>query len=198
MNDGSCRPQANDPDAQRPSLVISSSSLPLRESAISSNRRLRFRPFRPGTFRFRLRNRQKVLRAILKPRGCRPSVRVPSKEYHHIARACDMGAEGIMIPMVSTAAEAKAVVNCTKYYPDGRRGVALGVAHDAYGQGPVHEKLAAANERTTLFSARSRPPKASKMPTRLPLSMASTACGSAISTCQCRLAFRASSTIRNF
>src|SRR6266568_349032 len=72
-------------------------------------------------------------------------VRVPSKEYHHIARACDMGAEGIMIPMVSTAAEAKAVVNCTKYYPDGRRGVALGVAHDAYGQGPVHEKLAAAN-----------------------------------------------------
>jgi len=27
----------------------------------------------------------------------------------------------------------------------------LGVAHDAYGQGPVHEKLAAANERTTLF-----------------------------------------------
>ena len=78
-------------------------------------------------------------------------VRVPSKEYHHIARACDMGAEGIMIPMVSTAAEAKAVVNCTKYYPDGRRGVALGVAHDAYGQGPVHEKLATANERTTLF-----------------------------------------------
>src|SRR5260370_38717645 len=62
-----------------------------------------------------------------------------------------MGAEGIMIPMVSTAAEAKAVVNCAKYYPDGRRGVALGVAHDAYGQGPVPEKLAAANERTTLF-----------------------------------------------
>src|ERR1700693_1683853 len=78
-------------------------------------------------------------------------VRVPSKEYHHIARACDMGAEGIMVPMVGTAAEAKAVVNYTKYYPDGRRGVALGVAHDAYGQGPVHEKLAAANERTTLF-----------------------------------------------
>jgi 2-keto-3-deoxy-L-rhamnonate aldolase RhmA len=78
-------------------------------------------------------------------------VRVPSKEYHHIARACDLGAEGIMIPMVGTAAEANAVVNCMKYYPDGRRGVALGVAHDAYGQGPVSDKLAAANERTTLF-----------------------------------------------
>src|SRR6201987_2770526 len=78
-------------------------------------------------------------------------VRVPSKEYHHIARACDVGAEGIMIPMVNTAAEAKAVVDCMKYYPDGRRGVALSVAYDAYGQGSVPEKLAAANERTTLF-----------------------------------------------
>ena len=28
-------------------------------------------------------------------------VRVPSKEYHHIARAADMGAEGIMVPMVN-------------------------------------------------------------------------------------------------
>ena len=27
-------------------------------------------------------------------------VRVPSKAYHHIARACDMGAEGVMLPMV--------------------------------------------------------------------------------------------------
>lgn len=78
-------------------------------------------------------------------------VRVPSKEYHHIARACDMGAEGIMIPMVGTAAEAKAVVDCMKYYPQGKRGVALGVAHDNYRQGPVPEKLAAANARTTLF-----------------------------------------------
>ncbi len=78
-------------------------------------------------------------------------VRVPSKEYHHIARACDMGAEGIMIPMVGTAAEARAVVDCMKYYPEGKRGVALGVAHDNYRQGQVAEKLAAANERTTLF-----------------------------------------------
>src|SRR5215510_12617497 len=83
--------------------------------------------------------------------GLPPIVRVPSKAYHHIARACDTGAEGIMIPMVSTAAEAENLVNCMKYYPDGRRGVALSIAHDGYGQGPVPEKLAAANERTTLF-----------------------------------------------
>ena len=80
-----------------------------------------------------------------------PIVRVPSKEYHHIARACDMGAEGLMIPMVSTAAEAKAIVDCMKYFPLGKRGVALGVAHDNYSGGSVPEKLAGANERTTLF-----------------------------------------------
>ena len=29
-------------------------------------------------------------------------VRVPSQDYHHIARAMDMGAEGLMLPMVGT------------------------------------------------------------------------------------------------
>lgn len=79
-------------------------------------------------------------------------VRVPSKEYHHIARAADMGAEGIMLPMVNDAAEARHVLNCMKYTPQGERGVALGVAHDLYRGGAVLEKLAAANARTTFFA----------------------------------------------
>ena len=79
-------------------------------------------------------------------------VRVPSKEYHHIARAADMGAEGIMLPMVNDAKEAKHILDCMKYVPDGKRGVALGIAHDAYTGGAVLEKLAHANERTMLFA----------------------------------------------
>lgn len=78
-------------------------------------------------------------------------VRVPSKEYHHVARACDMGAEGIMVPMVGSAEEARAILDCMKYHPQGKRGVALQVAHDNYRPGAVARKLAAANERTTLF-----------------------------------------------
>src|SRR3546814_14040437 len=66
-----------------------------------------------------------------------PIVRVPSKEYHHIARACDMGAEGVMLPMVGNAKEARAILDCMKYHPDGKRGVALGVAHDGSKAGPV-------------------------------------------------------------
>ena len=79
-------------------------------------------------------------------------VRVPSKEYHHIARAADMGAEGIMLPMVGSAEEARHILDCMKYVPVGRRGVALGIAHDRYLPGPTMEKLAEANRRTTLFA----------------------------------------------
>lgn len=79
-------------------------------------------------------------------------VRVPSKEYHHIARALDMGAEGLMVPMVNDAAECRAILDCMKYTPKGKRGVALSVAHDRYTGGAVMEKLAAANERTVLFA----------------------------------------------
>ena len=79
-------------------------------------------------------------------------VRVPSDEYNHIARAADMGAEGVMVPMVGTADQAQTVVNSLKYYPEGGRGVALGIAHDRYLPGPTMEKLAAANKRTTLFA----------------------------------------------
>lgn len=77
--------------------------------------------------------------------------RVPSKNYDHIARACDMGAEGIMVPMVGSAEEARAILDCMKYHPEGKRGVALQVAHDNYRPGDVAKKQAAANKRTTLF-----------------------------------------------
>ncbi|MEL6962050.1 MAG: aldolase/citrate lyase family protein [Pseudomonadota bacterium] len=79
-------------------------------------------------------------------------VRVPSIEYNHIARAADMGAEGVMVPMIGNADQAKEVVNSLKYHPEGGRGVALGIAHDRYVQGPVMDKLSAANKRTTVFA----------------------------------------------
>ncbi len=79
-------------------------------------------------------------------------VRSPSKDPHHIARVLDMGAEGIMVPMVSDGVEARAIVDAVKYAPEGRRGVALGIAHDGYRGGGVLEKLMAANARTTVFA----------------------------------------------
>ncbi|TMJ38740.1 MAG: hpch/hpai aldolase [Alphaproteobacteria bacterium] len=78
-------------------------------------------------------------------------VRVPSREYHHIARAMDMGAEGLMLPMVGNVDEVRHIVNSMKYHPQGKRGVALQVAHDRYRPGAVADKFTAANIRNTLF-----------------------------------------------
>lgn len=79
-------------------------------------------------------------------------VRVPSKEYHHIARAADMGAEGIMLPMVNDADEARHILHCMKYPPVGGRGAAFQVAHDRYLPGPPLPKMREANRRTTLVA----------------------------------------------
>ena len=79
-------------------------------------------------------------------------VRVPSREYHHAARAMDMGAEGIMLPMVGSAAAARELLSYVKYAPDGERGVALQIAHDRYAPGPVQKKLRDANERCTFVA----------------------------------------------
>lgn len=79
-------------------------------------------------------------------------VRVPSKEYHHIARAADMGAEGIMLPMVNNAAEARHILQCMKYPPGGGRGAAFQIAHDRYLPGPPLPKMHEADRRMTFVA----------------------------------------------
>jgi 2-keto-3-deoxy-L-rhamnonate aldolase RhmA len=76
--------------------------------------------------------------------------RVPALENDMLARACDMGAEGLLAPMISTPAQAKAMVDSVKYYPAGKRGVGLQMAHDNYRAAPVAEALNAANARTAV------------------------------------------------
>jgi len=78
-------------------------------------------------------------------------VRVPAQENDMLARACDMGAEGLIAPMISTAAQAQAMVDSVKYFPAGKRGVGLQMAHDNYRAAPVAEALQAANGRTAVI-----------------------------------------------
>ena len=84
--------------------------------------------------------------------GVASILRPPSQAYHHVARACDVGAQGVMPPMLSTADEAGRILSAMKYVPQGERGVALGIAHDDYRPGPVDQKLRGANERTSLVA----------------------------------------------
>lgn len=84
--------------------------------------------------------------------GIVPLVRVPATEYHFIARTLDAGAMGIMVPMVESAEQARAIVAMTRYPPRGRRGAAFGVAHDDYEAGPVAAKITAAMARTLVIA----------------------------------------------
>jgi len=81
-----------------------------------------------------------------------PFVRVPATEYHFLARPLDAGAMGLMVPMVESAEQARAVVQYAKYPPQGRRGAAFGVAHDDYADGDVLEKIGSANEEGLLIA----------------------------------------------
>ena len=51
-----------------------------------------------------------------------PMVRLPSADPTHVQRALDIGASGIMVPMIRSAEEARSVVAATRYPPHGRRG----------------------------------------------------------------------------
>ncbi len=61
-----------------------------------------------------------------------PFVRVPTGQYHFLARVMDAGALGVMIPNVETPEHARAIVNAVKFAPVGHRGVGLGSAHTDY------------------------------------------------------------------
>ena len=76
-------------------------------------------------------------------------VRPPSNTYDHIARVLDVGADGVVMPMVGSAEEAAHIVQCMKYPPLGQRGVALNIAHDRYVPGETAKGLANANRRTS-------------------------------------------------
>lgn len=55
--------------------------------------------------------------------GLCPIVRVPLNLQGLYTRVLDAGAEGILVPQVTTMEDVRQVVNVTKYYPVGRRGV---------------------------------------------------------------------------
>jgi len=89
--------------------------------------------------------------ALCRAIGVTPLVRVPATEYHFVARALDVGALGVMVPLVDTAEQAQRIVSFTRYPPQGRRGAAFGFAHDDYQGGDVVEKMRAIHERTLVI-----------------------------------------------
>ena len=66
-------------------------------------------------------------------------VRAPQLARANVSRMLDLGAGGVMIPMIETAAQARQLVEWAKYPPQGSRSYSGG-AHTAYGPSGHHEQ----------------------------------------------------------
>jgi 4-hydroxy-2-oxoheptanedioate aldolase len=92
------------------------------------------------------------LRTILmacKGSGSVPVVRLQSSLAEHFQTALDLGAQGIMVPMVSSAADAASAVRACRYPPLGRRG--LGPVRASRYTESIEEYRAEANQEIALI-----------------------------------------------
>lgn len=80
-----------------------------------------------------------------------PLVRPAGTQYHLLSQPLDLGAMGLIVPMVESREQAERIVQYATYPPQGRRGAAFGIAHDDYRSGDVHEKMASANREVLLL-----------------------------------------------
>ncbi|MCX8032227.1 MAG: aldolase/citrate lyase family protein [Thermoleophilia bacterium] len=79
--------------------------------------------------------------------GATPLVRVPANDPHLIRAAVESGAQGIFVPHVKTAAEAKAAMEAMRYPPEGRCGICPAIRAAGYAQEYWEEYMAQANRQ---------------------------------------------------
>ena len=79
--------------------------------------------------------------------GITSIVRVNALAYGPIYRTLDLGAQGVCVPHIDTAADARRFVEAAKFAPIGKRG--LFVSRQGYG---VEDYLAVANDHTLLIA----------------------------------------------
>lgn len=84
--------------------------------------------------------------------GVTPIVRAASQSPHHLALLLDSGAQGIMVPHVNTAEEARAVVQACLYPPRGRRSVPGPGPSLAYGARPQADANRILNDNVLLIA----------------------------------------------
>ena len=77
-------------------------------------------------------------------------IRVPGVTREYITKVLDMGADGILVPMVNTAEQAREIVKYAKYTPLGSRGISTTRAHTGYGVSDLCAYLDAANRRVNV------------------------------------------------
>lgn len=89
----------------------------------------------------------RMLVATMRATEVVPLVRVAGSSYSQLTRPLDIGAMGVVVPMVETEAQAREIIACTKYPPVGRRGVGIRF-RDEFEDGGLGPTLAARNRET--------------------------------------------------
>jgi len=84
------------------------------------------------------------MRAI-KGHDCAGILRVPSHDPVYIKRVLDAGVDGILVPNIGTAEEARRIVSACRYPPQGLRGAFGGMRAMDYGFNPGYYATAADN-----------------------------------------------------
>lgn len=92
-----------------------------------------------------------ALAAVGRGAGIGVIVRIPAVSRECILKYLELGAEGLLIPMVQSAAEVREAVQYSKYAPEGRRGVSTTRAHSGYDVPDLQAYMAAANARTLVL-----------------------------------------------
>lgn len=80
--------------------------------------------------------------------GVAPMIRVPSHESFHSTRLLDTGAQGIVIPHVNNAAEARRVVDFCRFPPLGHRSIPGSLPQTRFAALPVTETVELINRET--------------------------------------------------
>jgi 2-keto-3-deoxy-L-rhamnonate aldolase RhmA len=88
----------------------------------------------------------RTLIALSRPLNLAALVRPPAARAHLIAPLLDVGASGIIAPMIETARDASEVAETCRYRPQGRRGASFSIAHDDFLPGDVSMKMKKAND----------------------------------------------------
>lgn len=78
---------------------------------------------------------------------CTPIIRLGENDELTTLRALETGVQSIMVSHVSTVEEAERMVNSSKYFPEGVRGLSPFTVHHGYSDEDMAAKLVRANEQ---------------------------------------------------
>lgn len=79
-----------------------------------------------------------------------PIVRVPANTSDYISRVLDGGAQGVIVPHVNSAEEARNVVKYARFAPVGERSATAGLPQFRYNSVPMRVANVVANEGVTV------------------------------------------------